>query len=88
MSKQREAFEAWANEEEIPLVMSECLTLDELRPTLLAWKAWQASRAAALGDALAAIGEVEAQIIAGRRSFIQASVVYADAVNRALKEQS
>jgi len=45
MSKQREAFEAWANQH---------LTMDGY-PQYTAWNAWQASRAAALEEAAAHI---------------------------------
>jgi len=86
MSKQREAFEAWANEKGIPLVMSKCLMLDELRPTLLAWKAWQASRAAALEEAAE---KAEATVCVCCHSEEQRDVADEIAFEiRALKEQS
>ena len=91
MSKQREAFEAWANEKGIPLVMSKCLMLDELRPTLLAWKAWQASRAAALEEAVKAAETEHLEDPTFSADDIAYDCAVEDcvaAIRRALKEQS
>ena len=54
MEKERQEFKAWVESQGMPMSMSQCLSMDEYRPTAKAWEAWQAraALAPAAGEAL------------------------------------